>query len=94
MNRITEKDLQNLCDRLNDEYGYEREPYSETNLYGEVAYKANPRTYLISHQYGGVALHQMAKSGTGESDISGMGHVTKRELHTFLRGMLAASYAA
>ena len=83
MNRITLKDLQDLCDRINDKHGYDREPYAgNTN-------KPNSRSYLISQQYGGVALHQMAKSGTGEREISNTGHGTNRELHTFLRGMLA-----
>ena len=89
MDRITLKTLQDMCDRINDKHGFAREPYSETTLYGQKAYKANSRTYLISQQYGGVALHQMAKSGTGEREISNSGHGTNRELHTFMRGMLA-----
>ena len=83
------KDLENLCDRINDKHGRAREPYSETTLYGQKAYKANSRTYLISQEYGGFALNQMAKSGTAERTISCDGHGTKRELYTFLRGMLA-----
>ena len=83
------KDLQNLCDRINDKHGYDREPYSETTLSGVIAYRANSFTYLISHQYGGVALHQMCENSTAERDISEMGHVSKPELYTFMRGMLA-----
>ena len=83
MTAIKLSDLQNMVDRLNDMHGHPREPYDGTTC------RPNASAYLISQQYGGVALHQMAETGTAERDISGVGHGTKRELHTFLRGMLA-----
>ena len=85
MTTIRLQDLQQMCDRLNEAQGRPLDPYDGTTL------KPNALVYLISQQYGGVALHQMAETGTAERDISGLGHGTKRELHTFLRGMLAQS---
>ena len=84
--RITEKDLQATCDRINRMLDQPHEPYARI----EGKFVANIGCYHLSHAYGGVALHQMASEGGGVRDILG-GHLTKRELyermHAFIKGL-------
>ena len=86
MNRITTKELQQLIDLLNTRYGHELSPYGRDSA---GKFKANPNVYHIDSAYGGVALDQMGAEGSGTRRISCDGFGTKRELHTFLCGMLA-----
>ena len=74
--RITEKDLQATCDRINRMLDKPLEP--------------NIGCYHLDHAYGGVALHQMVNDGGGVRDILG-GHLTKRDLYermnAFIKGL-------
>ncbi len=85
--RITERDLQSVCDRINRTVGAPIAPYTRK---GGV-FSPNPGTYLISAAYGGYALHRMAPEGTGESDVFRSGHIARRDLyermHAFLTGL-------
>jgi hypothetical protein len=78
-NRITEKDLQALCDRINDAAGTPREPYGPA-----IDGHCNPqaRCYHLAFAYGGVALHQMSEK-PGCTGIHAIidGYRTKRELY-------------
>jgi hypothetical protein len=92
-NRITEKDLQNLCDELNKAKGFAMECYSKRP---DGSHKPNPGVFHIDNAYGGVRLAQMSmKEGcTGTSDVPGVyGRGTKRELYekmyAYLAGMTA-----
>lgn len=80
-NRITEAQLQAVCTRINRTLGTPLAPYAGSD--------PCPRAYLIDYSYGGVSLHQMSDSGTGESDVFGCGHVTKRALMDMMRAFLA-----
>lgn len=84
--RITEKDLQAMCDRINRMLDKPLDPYART----EGNSGANIGCYHLSHAYGGVALHQMVNDGGGVRDIFG-GHMPKRELyermHAFIKGI-------
>lgn len=86
MNRITEKDLQAVCDHLNRLTGSPKEPYTVSN--GRNV--SNPDCYLLDHAYGGVALHRIANLSGGVYDIF-HGHYTKRELydrmHAYIQGI-------
>ena len=73
--RITEKDLQALCDEINRKASTPMQPYNGS--------KSNDGNYHIAFAYGGVALHQMRAHGI--RDICG-GYWPKRELY---RRMLA-----
>jgi hypothetical protein len=88
--RITEKDLQTVCDRLNRLTGHALAPY--TKVAGK--HIPNAGTYLLSMAYGGYCLHQMADEGTGERDVLRCGHIPKRELynqmHAFIDGIETA----
>jgi len=75
MRRITERDLQQQIDRLNQCAGTPQEPYIDG-----VAQVGN---YHLSFAYGGVALHQMHPSG-GVIDVFRRGHMPKRELHNLM----------
>ena len=87
-NRITEKDLQNLVDQINDTFNIPRETYSKNS---DGRYMPNANVYHIDHAYGGVMLAQMSsKEGcTGISTPLGTGPVPKRELYGQLRAFIA-----
>ncbi len=91
MSRITENDLQAVCDRINRTLGTPLTPYSK--VVGGTP-RPNGNAYHLSYAYGGASLHQMMPTGTGVRDVLGVGHVPKRELyemmHAFLRGIDAA----
>lgn len=99
MQRITDKNLQAVVDRINRETGSPMLSYdapkteAEHAMYrgGKVAQIGN---YHLYHAYGGVALHRMVSNGGGVEDVLRMGCVPKRELynamHAFLAGLDAA----
>ena len=84
--RITEKDLQATCARINCTLDKPLEPYTQA----EGKFVANIGCYHLDHAYGGVALHQMVNDGGGVRDILG-GHLTKRDLYermqAFIKGL-------
>ena len=84
--RITEKDLQATCDRINRIMATPHEPYAR--IEGKLV--ANVGCYHLNHAYGGVALYQMDNECGGVRDIFG-GHLTKRDLyermHAFIKGL-------
>ena len=88
MTRITDKDLQGLCDRINTITGNPLTPYLPS-----VDGKCQPQggCYHLSHAYGGVALHRMCATGTGVSDVLSAGHQPKRDLYSqmyaFIKGI-------
>lgn len=88
-NRITEKDLQSLVDRLNEITGNKKEQYTKDETTGR--YVGNIGNYHLSFAYGGVTLHQMFNEGGGITTPLGGGYFTKRELyyklHAFISGI-------
>ena len=93
MNRITEKDLEAVCKRINIVTNSPLTPYTKIG----DRYEPQALCYHLSHAYGGVALHRMSgnKGCTGVTDVFSGGHGTKRELydrmHAFLRGFESAN---
>lgn len=83
MDRITNKNLDGLCDVINRVTHSPEAPY----IHG-VAQIGN---YHISHAYGGVCLHRMSNASGGVSHVLSCGHTTKRDLwnrmHAFLKGI-------
>jgi hypothetical protein len=83
MNRITDKYLEAIVDRLNRATGSPAAPYIDG--------KAQIGNYHISHAYGGVCLHRMHNESGGVSSPLSTGHITKRELaglmHAFISGI-------
>jgi len=93
MERITQRDLEGLCDVVNDAKGFERRPYGERTKKG---CNPNPNVYHLNYAYGRVQLVQMSpeKGCTGVSEVFGYG--TKRELYgqmrAFIKGMEVKGY--
>lgn len=83
MDRITEKQLQNMCDRLNGLTNSPEKPYVDG-----VAQIGN---YHISHAYGGVCLHRMHNAKGGVTEPLYCGHCPTRELYyriySFIQGI-------
>ena len=90
MQRITEKHLQSVVDRLNTITGSPMKPYIDG--------KAQIGNYHLFHAYGGVCLHRMHNEGGGVSSPLSTGHVSKRELagllDAFIRGIEFATNEA
>jgi hypothetical protein len=86
MNRVTEKQLQAIVDRLNRITNSPMEPYIER--------EAQIGNYHLSHAYGGVCLHRMFNEGGGVSSPLSTGHISKRELmgllYAFINGIETA----
>jgi hypothetical protein len=85
-NRITQKDLEHLVKELNLATGNPIEYSTPTAC---EKFTSNIGNYHLSYAYGGVQLHQVYNTSGGIRTISTSGYGTKRELYTFLRGMLA-----
>ena len=87
MNRVTEKQLEAIVDRIN------RITNSPPASY--VDGKAQVGNYHLSHAYGGVALHRMYNEGGGVTSPLSTGHMSKRELaalmHAFISGIEVAA---
>jgi len=81
MNRVTEKQLQAIVDRLNRITNSPMEPY--------VDGKAQIGNYHLSHAYGGVCLHRMSNEGGGVSSPLSTGHISKRELMGLLYAFIS-----
>lgn len=96
-NRVTEKQLQAIVDRINRTLGTPMTPYAP---YDKELGRAMPNAnnYHLSHAYGGVSLHKMSsrEGCTGVSDVFSCGHVPKRELadrmYSFLTGLDVAKH--
>jgi len=91
-NRVTDKDLQNIVDRLNRMTNSPAAPYAKD---AAGVYVAQIGNYHLSHAYGGVSLHRMSNGSGGVSEPLMCGHVPKRELQSllwaFIRGMEVAT---
>ena len=84
--RITQKDLQATCDRINRMLDKPLEPYAR--IEGKLV--ANVGCYHLDNANGDVALYQMASEGGGVRDILD-GHMPKRDLYermqAFIKGI-------
>ena len=89
MTRITDKDLEALCARLNRLMGTPAQPYVRPA--GSDRHVAQIGNFHLSHAYGGVSLHQMHNDAGGVSCPLSGGHVPKRDLyermHAYIRGI-------
>ena len=91
-NRITQKDLENILDRINLAAGTDHEGTSKGWIKKEDGtFKANVGAYVLDWAYGGVRLSQITNESGGERDITGRG--TKKETYynmlSFLYGFEA-----
>ena len=91
MQRITDKQLKAVVDRINRITGAP-ETYSDKQHDG--SFKSNIGHYCLDGAYGGVSLHRTVNDGGGVTDVLSCGHVNKRQLyelmHAWIRGYNAA----
>ena len=80
MNRITNKQLDALCDYINKITNSPSEPWA-----GGHAAVGN---YHISHAYGGVCLHRHVNEFGGVNCPIVHGHVPKRELFNLMQAFI------
>jgi hypothetical protein len=89
MERITEKDLTRLVERINKKVGTPLTPW--TTIDGRIV--PNAGNYHLAGAYGGWKLVQMENSGSGEHCITESGYVPRRqllnEMQMYLAGLTA-----
>jgi len=85
MDRITRKQLEFLCARINAAQQSPATPYKriDGSLVGQIG------NYHLSGAYGGVSLHQIANASGGARDVFSCGHLTKRDLYNRMNAYLA-----
>jgi hypothetical protein len=93
MERITQKQLEYLVERINEATNSPKASYTKT----EKGHIANIGNYHLDYAYGGVKLERMCNEGGGVNTVSTGGYGTKRELYNwmqaFLSGMAATKQA-
>lgn len=91
MERITQKDLEYLVERINKVTGSPTSPYRRNGKKGnrQTGFIANIGNYHLDYAYGGVKLGRMVNEGGGVTNISEMGFGTKRKLYNWMRAYLA-----
>src|SRR3990172_5190597 len=86
MERITSKDVESVCKRINQvfgraEIGWDRENGRNVARVGH---------FYLDGAYDGWALYEIMNEGGGVHDVFSVGHVSRRELYglmqAFLRG--------
>ncbi len=81
MNRITDKNLQAVVDRINRTTG---SPMAYRGDDGVIAVGH----YTLSGAYGGVSLHRICNTSGGCSDVFGCGHIPKRALYDLMHAWI------
>ena len=88
MSRITIKDLNAVCERLNRITGSPLVGYMKGE---DGKYQSQVGNFHISQAYGGYSLCRMANEAGGVSDVFYSGHVPARDLYNqmqaFIRGI-------
>lgn len=74
MQRVTEKQLEAVVERINTMTGSPLTGYTKIG----AGYRANIGNYHLYHAYGSVGLHRIQTDGGGVTQVIGLG--TKREL--------------
>lgn len=88
MERITDKHLEVLAERINE---VTKNPVTPWTQYKNGRIRSNVGNYHISRQCGGVALYQMTNENGGVDDVFGSAYMTKRDLYNRLRAFLEGS---
>lgn len=84
-NRITEKNLQAVVDRINRTMATPMDSYKVV----DGKHVAQVGNYHLSFAYGGVNLCQMVNEGGGCRNVFSCGHVTKRDLYDRMQAYLS-----
>lgn len=84
MKQITQKQLEQVVNRINEVTNSPMESYSKT----AEKFKANIGNYHLSYAYGGVCLHRIVSDCGGVEDVFYSGHTTKRDLYNRMQSYL------
>lgn len=84
--RITQKDLECLTDRINK---VTDSPPTTHTKGDDGHFTPNPGNYHLSYAYGGVKLERMCNERGGVNTASTGGFGTKRELYNWMQAFLA-----
>ena len=87
MERITNKDLEYLVNRINEVTNSPKESYTKNETTGR--YQSNVGNYNIYGAYGGVSLHRIVNESGGIKDVFSCGCVPKRELYNRMQSFLS-----
>ena len=85
MQRITQKDNEAVCERINRITG---SPLKTWERKGEKNVSAIGN-YHLDGAYGGWALHRIVSDGGGVDDVFRCGHVSKRELYDRMQAFIS-----
>ena len=91
MDRITQKDLEAVVNRINAVTGNPETPWKPRE--SGQGMSANIGNYHLSGAYGGVSLHRMMSDGGGVEDVFRCGHMPKRKLYDKMQAWLDGWYA-
>ena len=87
MQRITQKDLEAVCRRINRTVnGTDDVPAWVKNEEG--TFRATVGVYVLDGAYGGWSLERIVGESGGVSDVFRCGHVPKRELYDRMQAFL------
>ncbi|MCP4612105.1 MAG: hypothetical protein GY845_25690 [Planctomycetes bacterium] len=86
MERITERMLDLLVDRINKITGSPMTTYTKDD---KGNYAANACNYHLDWAYGGVKLARICDDGHGVNDVSKQGFGTKRQLFDWMHAYIA-----
>ncbi len=88
MQRITERDIKGLENRLNT---LTNSPLTYISTLSDGSRVINIGHYHFSHAYGGVCLHRTVNNGGGVNSVLSSGHIPKRQAYNetwaFIRGL-------
>ena len=84
--RISERDLENVCKRINKATGNNIEAVSRN---ADNTFSWNIGSYTLSAAYGGWQLQQIVSDGGGVRTISSGGYIPKRELYHQMQAFLS-----
>ena len=86
MDRITQKDLEYLADRVNQ---ITESPAEYSTRDDKGTRTTNIGNYHLNYAYGGVKLVRTCTAGGGINDISSGGYGTKRELYNWIHAFMS-----
>jgi hypothetical protein len=84
MDRITQKDLEELCAEINRRHGFTGKVWNQDG----DRYRSTVGMFTLSGAYGGWKLERIESDGGGVSTVSHDGYGTKRQLYSFMLAYL------
>jgi hypothetical protein len=83
--RITRKDLEAVCERINHVTNSPTEPYARGGI---GKYKSNIGCFVISGAYGGYQLQRICNEYGGVENVLRTGHLPAKDLYNRMQAFL------